>query len=131
MQFESFEREQPRINLSALIDVVFILLIFIVLAANFDRIREMNISLPTAEQAMEASPEALMLTVPREGAMKVGDDEVDAADLPAVLAAKSDDYEVLVLVGDGGVDLDRVVKIFDEAAAAGFESVSIATQESQ
>lgn len=129
MQFESFRREQPRINVSALIDVVFILLIFVVLAANFDRIREMNISLPTAEQALEASPDALVLTLPVEGEMTLGEEPVEFESLASALTAKSSDYDVLVLVGDGGVDLDRIVTIFDQAAAAGFESVSIATRE--
>lgn len=131
MQFESFRREQPRINMSALIDVVFILLIFVVLAANFDRIREMSISLPTAEQALEASPDALVLTVPADGAMTLGEEIVEFESLPRALANKSEQFDVLVLVGDGAVDLDRIVKVFDEAAAAGFESVSIAAREAR
>lgn len=129
MQFDSFRRQQPRINMSALIDVVFILLIFVVLAANFDRIREMNISLPTAEQALEATPEALVLTVPAEGSMTLGDDPVSSEALSEALKVRSADYDVLVLVGDGAVDLNRIVEVFDQAAAAGFESVSIATRE--
>ena len=129
MQFESFQREQPRINISALIDVVFILLIFVVLAANFDRIREMNVVLPTAEESEETTTEALVLTVPLEGPMLLGDDPIDGVELPVRLRAKSKDYDVLVLVGDGGIDLDRTVELFDQAAAAGFESVSIATRQ--
>ena len=129
MQFESFRREQPRINISALIDVVFILLIFVVLAANFDRIREMNVVLPTAEQATETSPDPLVLTVPLDGPMLLDDDPVDSAELPHRLSQKAGAHDVLVLVGDGGIDLDRTVELFDQAAAAGFESVSIATRE--
>ena len=129
MQFESFQRQQPRINISALIDVVFILLIFVVLAANFDRIREMNVLLPTSEEATETSAEALVLTVPLDGSMLLDDEPVADDALPEQLRAKRGDFDVLVIVGDGGIDLDRTVKIFDQAAAAGFESVSIATRQ--
>lgn len=129
MQFESFEREQPRINISALIDVVFILLIFVVLAANFDRIREMNVVLPTADETTETSSDALVLTLTAAGEMLLDGDPIEEKDLSAHLQEGADEFDVLVLVGDGSVDLDKTVEVFDEAAAAGFESVSIATRE--
>lgn len=129
MQFDSFQRETPRINISALIDVIFILLIFVVLAANFDRIREMNVALPTAEATQEPTDDALILTVPLDGSMELDGEPVDDDRLYDELAQRSSDYDVLVLVGDGSVELDRTVDIFDRAAAAGFESVSIATRQ--
>ena len=129
MQFESFKRETPTINLSALIDVVFILLIFVVLAANFDRIRELQVVLPTAEAASEARPEALVLTGPVEGPMLLNEVPVAEDALLGELTRFAEDYDVLLLVGDGGVDLERTVSIFDDATKAGFESVSIATRQ--
>ena len=129
MQFESFRRESSTINISALIDVVFILLIFVVLAANFDRIREMNVVLPSAEQTRETSPEALVLTIPADGLMRLLEEEVRPEELRARLAALRGQYEALLLVSDGRVNLERAVKVFDEASAAGFSSVSIATQQ--
>lgn len=128
MQFESFEREEPRINVSALIDVVFILLIFVVLAANFDQIREMNVLLPSAEQTNELTPEALQLSLSQDGVISIEGVEISDEELEDTLRTHRQEYEVLVLVGDGRVQLDRAVRIFDKASAVGFESVSIATQ---
>ncbi len=130
MQFESFEREQPKINISALIDVVFILLIFVVLAANFDRIREMNVTLPSAEEASEATTDTLILVVPSDDEWLLDDEPVTPEELPDALEEKRGDFDVLVLVGDGEISLDQTVLIFDLASAAGFETVSIATRES-
>lgn len=129
MQFESFRREQPQINLSALIDIVFILLIFVVLAANFDRVREMNVVLPTAENTERPTPDALVLTLAVDGPILLDGQEVSEAQLPAALREQSERFDILVLVSDGRVELERAVKIFDEASAAGFESVSIATRQ--
>jgi len=128
MQFESFERETPTINVSALIDVVFILLIFVVLAANFDRVREMGVVLPSAESTSAATPEAQTLTLKADGTMLLGDDRVQRQELGAALRASRENFEVLVLVGDSKVALEEAVFVFDEAAKAGFESVSIATR---
>lgn len=128
MQFESFERETPTINVSALIDVVFILLIFVVLAANFDRVREMGVVLPSAESTSAATPEAQTLTLKADGTMLLGGDPVQRQELGAALRASRENFEVLVLVGDSKVALEEAVFVFDEAAKAGFESVSIATR---
>jgi biopolymer transport protein ExbD len=129
VEFESFSRPEPKINVSALLDVVFILLIFVVLAANFDRIREMNVLLPGAESSSPAQAEALILTVPHDGPLLLAGEVVTLENLRARLLELRPDYEVLLLVGDGRVDLAMAVRIFDEASAAGFESVSIATEE--
>ena len=129
MEFNSYKRETPRINISALIDVVFILLIFVVLAANFDRLREMNVQLPTAEEVEEPTQDALVLVVPEDGTATINDEPVDDDELESTLKAHSEDYDILVLVGDGAIELQRTVDLFDQAAAAGFESVSIATRQ--
>lgn len=129
MQFESYRREQPQINLSALIDIVFILLIFVVLAANFDRVREMNVVLPTADQTESPTAQASVLTLTVEGLIMLDGNEINEEELPAALQEQSERYDVLVLVSDGRVELERAVKIFDQASAAGFESVSIATRQ--
>lgn len=128
MQFESFKRDMPTINISALMDVVFILLIFVVLAANFDRMRELNIVLPSAENTNEMTPEAVTLTMMTDGSILVFDEKVPADALMQHLKGLRTKHESLLLVSDGNVPLDRAVKIFDEAASAGFTSVSIATQ---
>lgn len=129
MEFESYERETPTINISALIDVVFILLIFVVLAANFDRIREMNISLPSAEEVEAPADEALVLTLPEEGPPRLDGEPIDRSELETELEGYTEEFEVLVLVGDGSVELEQAVEVFDRAAAAGFESVSIAAEQ--
>ncbi len=129
MQFDSFQRETPTINVSALIDVVFILLIFVVLAANFDRIREMNVTLPTAHETSQPADQSAVLTLPVDEPMKLDGNEVSEEDLPAQLEIRAREVDTLVIVGDGRVDLNRTVQLFDRAAAAGFESVSIATRE--
>lgn len=127
MEFDSFQRPQPTINVSALLDVVFILLIFVVLAANFDRLRELEVQLPGSESTAQIQQEALVLTIPLEGPMLLDGQPVVEEDLRARLEALRADYEVLLLASDAKVELERAVRIFDQASVAGFESISIAT----
>lgn len=128
MQFESFRRDMPTINISALMDVVFILLIFVVLSANFDRLKTLNVVLPSAANANESTPEAVVITMLPDGKILVFEEEISAEALLPHLKELRTRHDNLLLVSDGSVPLDQAVKIFDEAASAGFTSVSIATQ---
>lgn len=128
MEFPSYRREAPTINLSALIDIIFILVIFVVLAANFDRMRELELNLPSARGTGEADAKALVVTVPRDGPLKVGDEDVDDPALPQRLRSLRETHESLVIAADGSVALERAVLVLGEASAAGFTAVSIATE---
>jgi biopolymer transport protein ExbD len=129
MQFESFRREPPAINLSALVDVLFILVIFVVLVANFQRVRDLDVQLPAAHAQGEADPSALVVAIPREGGIRVGGEMVARDELRARLAARRADHEAILVVADGSVALERAVDVLAEAQAAGFQAVSIATRE--
>lgn len=129
MQFESYRRPTPTINLSALIDVVFILVIFIVLAANFDRIRDLELTLPSANASGSAPPEALTVSIPVEGPISLGGEPVAEEEIRDRLSALRPEHDALLLRADGSIALERAVWVLGEASAAGFENVSIATQE--
>lgn len=129
MEFPRPRRNSPSINLSALIDIIFILVIFVVLAANFDRLQELEVNLPSAEGSRDATSEALVVTVPKDGPFKVGEEEVEESELLARLRDLRKDNESLVIAADGTVELERAVKVLGEASKAGFSMVSIATQE--
>jgi biopolymer transport protein ExbD len=129
MNFTSHRRPAPTINLSALIDIIFILLIFVVLAANFDRLRDLDVSLPSARGTGKADPKALVVTVPQEGPLRIDGKELDAANLEQHLRTLRATHESLLIAADGQVALERAVQVLSSASSAGFQSVSIATQE--
>lgn len=129
MQFESFRRPPPTLNLSALIDIVFILLIFVVLAANFDRLKDIEVTLPSARATSKADPKALTVTIPADGPVKVDGEAVESARLADHLRTMRSSHQALLLVADGAVALERAVEVLGEASQAGFTAVSIATRE--
>ena len=131
MKFETRQRITPTINLAALIDVVFILVIFIVLGANFHRIQTLDVSIPEAESTSEAEIESLVITIPVTGAIEVAGEKVELSELRQELQSKVSRYKTVLLVADRSVPVQRVVTILSDAQAVGFTSVSIATQEPQ
>jgi biopolymer transport protein ExbD len=129
VEFESFKREPPTLNLSALIDIVFILVIFIVLAANFQRIQNVDVSLPEADDTAPSDPKALIVTVPIDGPIKVGDETIELALAGARLRALKGEYDTVLLVADRQASIQRAVQLLGDARKAGFKSVGIASQE--
>lgn len=128
IEFESRRRETPVLNLSALIDIAFILVIFIVLGATFQRVRSVDVELPSADAKAEPSGEALVITVPPEGPVRFGDRPVELADVRAALQEARAEHTSVVLLADRQADVQRAVQILADAQQAGFESVSLATQ---
>ncbi len=129
MGFDDVRRQPPSLNLSALIDVVFILLIFVVLAANFDRIRSQDIQLPAAKASGEASGEALSLTITADGTIRLDGERLEESGLGERLRALRGERDTLLLLVDASVPFERASVVLGEASAAGFENLSIATRE--
>ncbi len=128
MQFESYRRRTPTINLSALVDVLFILIVFVMLAASFERVGALDVDVPNARSVAEPNRDAVRLVVPREGPMRLEGEPVSVAELGARLAEIRSGRSALILVADGEIALARAVAILGQASGAGYTEVSIAAR---
>lgn len=133
MRLQGEQEEEPEINLTSLIDVVFLLLIFFMVSATFERQALLRVELPEATTAeTETLPERIELVVTESGDYFIGD-RMLADTRPATLdlalseafAGRTD--TVLVIRADGGAEHRLVVRAMDAAARLGIERLSIAT----
>jgi biopolymer transport protein ExbD len=127
-ELESRRRSIPTINLSALIDIAFILVIFIVLGAPFQRVHVIDVDLPSADADADPDHEGLVVTVPVQGPVRFGTREVQDADLPAALRDARGHHDSILLLADRATAVQRAVDILAEAQKYGFKTVAIATQ---
>ncbi|NEZ03896.1 biopolymer transporter ExbD [Wenzhouxiangella sp. XN201] len=131
------EREEPEINLTSLIDVVFLLLIFFMVSTTFERQALLRLDLPEASTAeSETVPELVEFIVTEDGRLFVGDQElVDQrqATVQAAIARRfaEDPDSVLVIRADAEAPHRLVVRVLDSAAAEGIRRVSIAALEGE
>ena len=108
------------LNLAPMIDVVFLLLIFFMVATTFaNQEKEMDLDLPTAESGEEAtdSPDEVILNLLSDGTIKVRGEVVDDEALEALLVrtARSNAETPVTIRGDQDVVLQRVVAVMDVA----------------
>lgn len=118
------------INVTSLIDVMFLLLIFVLVSSTFKQQPAINLDLPSSStvQAMEEGPATLYLTdagaVYLEGRL-LSDEEI-LPTLRQLLASTGDDR--IVLRADQDSRHGRVVHLMDLIKESGFHRVSLAAR---
>ena len=122
------KRASPQLNISPLIDVIFILLIFVVLVARFVDQERLDVTVPSAEAGRPAEIDALLITVTQGGQVSVADDLVGEDELLDTLRRARQRYSRAVVVADATVELQAAVDVISSAKLAGFEAVAVATR---
>ena len=125
--FRRVRRQQPEISLSALVDVLFILIIFVMLAAHFDNRRAIDVSLPGGGDPQTRDQGAAILLVPLTGPPRLQGQTVSEERLEAALRALRADRDSLILAADRVLPLERATHLLTVARRAGFASVAIDT----
>ena len=137
MTLQQEEYEEPEINLTSLIDVVFLLLIFFMVSTTFERQALLRLDLPEASTAeTEAVPEIVEFIITDDGRLFVGDQELVDERQATVQAAIAQRFSenpdaVLVVRADAEAPHRLVVRVLDSAAAEGIRRVSIAAVEGE
>lgn len=132
MQFEGRRRTSTVPNLTPLIDIVFLLLVFFMLTSHFVRDEVLNIDLPEADSgdALDA-PQQIEVLITEEGTYSINSQIVTLEALEAILSDKIKDQKekVVRIRGDKNVDLGIAIGAFDAARKAGASGVDIVTIE--
>lgn len=132
MNFLRTPLEEPKVNLTPLIDVVFLLLIFFMVSTTFEQQTALKITLPKASPQAELKKDnAIEVAIDAEGRMYVNQQGLlnsRAATLTAALtaAAGQDRTTPVVLRADAQTAHHYVVTTMDVLAKMGFTNLSIA-----
>jgi len=134
VNFRSERREEPEINLTPLIDVVFLMLIFFMISTTFSREAELAIQLPQASaEPGEAKERLLELVINREGRYFIGDQEVVNRELETLREALrgvvgEDEEQPLVISADANAPYQAVIRAMDAAGQLGISAISLTTK---
>jgi biopolymer transport protein ExbD len=126
-ELERPHRAEPTINLSALIDVVFILMIFVILGATFDRLRAIGVDLPESTATAEAPKTPVVIRVTVDGQLFLNEEALSFDALVPALKEARVKSESLLVQADARVPVQRAVDLLDAARSAGFADASIST----
>lgn len=130
MQFEGFRRTSHVPNLTPLIDIVFLLLIFFMLTSHFVREESIEIDLPEAETGESKNNDKILeVIVGKDGGYVFDGNGILAADLAIILKSKlsAQKDKIVRIKGDRSTNLGKTVELIDLSRKAGAEGIDIVT----
>lgn len=125
--FHRNRRRSGGIDISPMMDMTFILLIFFVVTSTFTRETGIDVSKPKASSAKELSRESILIGVTRQGTIHINETQVNLSSLQTILRqmmAESPDRPVII-VSDRDAPSGKIVDVLDECNLAHVRKVSI------
>ena len=131
MRFRERTDTEQRVDISPLIDMVFILLIFFMVSTTFVKDMKLDLERPSASSATPASTKAIRLYID-----SAGDTYLDGQPIRVwVIQSRLRDLltngssQSVLVVTDDQVPAGRLVEVVDQARRAGAGDVGVATVE--
>ncbi len=123
------DRDDVEINLSPMIDMVFILLIFFIVTTVFVEETGVDVQRPEAASANDLEKNSILIAITDEGKIIYGGNEIGSNGVRGIvkrLLLREPDMPVIIQA-DKTASVDLYTKVHDEAALAGATSIHLAT----
>lgn len=139
MPLKTHVDEQPTLNMTPMIDIVFLLIIFFMVGTKFTELSESEqhipLEVPQVAQAgaLSQSPKKRIINVFKDGTLTLDNQTVSLPDLSRQLReAKSDYSELGVIVrGDAGTSFQNVASVLGRVRQAGISDMGISVRLNQ
>ncbi len=125
------QEEAEEINMTPMLDVVFILLIFFIVTASFVKEAGIEVNRPEAATAVKKERANILVAISDKGEIWINKRRVDVRAVQAnIERLKAENPQgTVVIQADQKATTDVLIKVMDSARAAGVYDVSIAAQE--
>jgi biopolymer transport protein ExbD len=124
------EDEEAAIDMTPMLDIVFIMLIFFIVTTVFVKEAGIEVNKPGANQSVMPKNANIFIAITADGAVWIDKREVDVdrvrSNLERLMAEQPSD--VLIIQADKDTDHGIVVEVMDQVKAAGVDRISIATE---
>ncbi len=134
MQLQNTSKREMSINLTPLIDVVFLLLIFFMVSTSFTRETQIELELPKAEGTpLEIDVEVVEISVDSTGNFYVNkqaliNTQIETVKKAIVKVSDGNTSLPLIISADAKAPYQAVITAMDAAGQEGFTNIQMATQ---
>lgn len=137
MNFARAKKDDLQLNITPLIDIVFLLLIFFMVTTSFEKTSPIEVSLPKTNQQLsdERKKEWLEVVIDESGQYYVDDKPLANSSLTSLKAALQSlpQFDInlpLVIRADGQTSHQAVVTAMEAASQLGIKALKVATEHS-
>lgn len=134
MNFRPERKEELELNITPLVDVVFLLLIFFMVSTTFERKSEINISLPNSTEVMkEVNTDILTVAIDAQERIYINDVPLVNSQLSTIREVLSQNVDgknepMIVISADAKATHQIVVKVLDAARQLSLTRITFSTQ---
>ena len=125
------DEEEATIDMTPMLDVVFIMLIFFIVTASFVKEAGIDVNRPEAATAVKKDRANILVAISAKGEIWINKRKVDVRAVQANIERlyAENPQGTVVIQADRKSTTDVLIKVMDASRAAGIEDVSIAAQE--
>jgi biopolymer transport protein ExbD len=128
-RFSNPSEDSEEINLSPLIDMVFILLIFFIVTTVFVEETGIDVNKPEAASAVDLEKQSILIALTPKGEVVYGGRDIGVNGVRGLVQrlTRDDPDMPVILQADKTVTTERLVRIIDESKLGGAQVVNIST----
>jgi len=128
-RFSNPSEESEEINLSPLIDMVFILLIFFIVTTVFVEETGIDVNKPEAASSVDLEKQSILIALTPKGEVVYGGRDIGVNGVRSLVQrlTRDDPDMPVILQADKAVTTERLVRIIDESKLGGAQVVNIST----
>ncbi len=125
------KRSAAEIDISPLIDMVFILLIFFMVSTTFVKDMKLDLERPSAASASRAPEKILRVNIDNTGTVYLEDKPTKVYMLQSHLRdmLRSSPSKNVLVIADKHIETGRLIEVIDQCRLAGAEDVVVATEQ--
>ena len=121
--------EVSEINVSPLIDMVFILLIFFIVTTVFVEETGVEVDKPQSASAISLEKNSILIAVTSNGRVVYGGREIGMTGVRPLVKRLTQAEEMPVIIqGDENVNYGLIMRVIDEAKLGGAENINLASE---
>lgn len=132
MSFEKYAEaeEESQIDMTPMLDVVFIMLIFFIVTSSFVRETGVDVSRPSADTAQSTDAGSVQIGITENNEIWIDKRRIDPRAVRANVekSLAENPGGAVVIVADEGSNTSTLIKVMDQARLAGADNVSVAAK---
>ncbi len=129
LNFADHDRPRPKLNIAPLIDVVFLLLVFFMLASSFIEPTAIDVSMPQTADRPQGVGDPLVIDISVSGSIRLNGLAVSLDEIaPELLGRVGDRLDRAVTVrAEAAVPVQILVSVMDRVRGGGLKNIRLAT----
>ena len=131
MEFSGRQRSKQELNVAPLIDVVFLLLIFFMLASTFIEPKSVELMLGSGTTQTVTAVDPLEIDVATDGSIKLNGLRLSVEQLTVEIAAriKGDPNRIVTIRAEAEIPVQRLIQVMDQVRSAGTNKLRLSAPE--